>query len=336
MLLQSRRVRTESPRVHASVGCADAGCASLLEVRHLSRSFGSHQAVVDVSFKLERGEVLGLLGPNGAGKSTSMMMISGLLRPDRGEVVINGQVYNGRDPNLKREIGLVPQDLAIYPELNAIENLLFFGKLYGIQGRQLHSRCDEVLQRIGLTDSAQRASGNYSGGMKRRLNFGVALMHQPSILILDEPTVGIDPQSRSHLLECIRDQALSGVGVIYASHYMEEVQEICERVAIVDHGKVLACDSIPRLLEGLNTSLLIHVEGEGDVQGRLAGLAKLERATDGTAVIVVSGDCRDMGERLRSLLHHLMAARVKVARIETQQTNLERLFLQLTGYGLRD
>ncbi|MBS0205983.1 MAG: ABC transporter ATP-binding protein [Planctomycetes bacterium] len=310
--------------------------ATLLEIRHLARRFGSQQAVADVSLSVQPGEVLGLLGPNGAGKSTTMMMISGLLKPDSGEILINGQPYDGRDPALKRTLGLVPQDLAIYPELNAIENLQFFGRLYGLSTRQLKERSDEVLERIGLVDSAHRPSGSYSGGMKRRLNFGISLMHEPAILILDEPTVGVDPQSRSHLLECVRDQARSGVGVIYASHYMEEVQSICERVAIVDHGRVLACDQIPRLLEGLNTELMIHVTGEGDICNRLAGLARIEQSPDGNSVLVVSGACGDIGERLRSILHHLMAARVRVIRIETQQTNLERLFLQLTGYALRD
>lgn len=308
----------------------------LLQVRNLAKRFGTHQAVADVSFTLQSGEVLGLLGPNGAGKSTSMLMIAGLLKPDTGEVVIKGQNYTGRDPQLKRLLGLVPQDLAIYPELSATENLHFFGSLYGLSRQELKSRSDEVLERIGLTENARRPAGNYSGGMKRRLNFGVALMHRPSILILDEPTVGVDPQSRSHLLECIRDQARSGVGVIYASHYMEEVQSICERVAIVDHGRVLACDAVPRLLEGLAADLLIYVEGDGDVRGRLQGIAQLQTVPEGALVIVLSGTCSDMGERLRAILHHLMAARVRVVRIETQQTNLERLFLQLTGYGLRD
>jgi len=331
MLLRSRQTRTlslRSPVVHP--------CANLLEVRHLARRFGSFQAVSDVSLTLRPGEVLGLLGPNGAGKSTTMMMISGLLKPDSGEVIIDGTTYDGRNPRLKRMLGLVPQDLAIYPELNALENLQFFGRLYGLTRTELTSRCEEVLDRIGLTDSAHRPSGTYSGGMKRRLNFGIALMHQPSILILDEPTVGVDPQSRSHLLDCVRDQASSGVGIIYASHYMEEVQSICERVAIVDHGRVLACDSIPKLLEGLETDLKIHVDGDGDVSGRLSGLARIEPGTAGTSVITVSGACDDMGERMRSILHLLMTARVRVIRIESQQTNLERLFLQLTGYGLRD
>jgi len=331
MLVRSRRNRTEPIRATVS-----ACQANLLQVRNLSRRFGSHVAVADVSLTLQPGEVLGLLGPNGAGKSTSMMMIAGLLKPDSGEILINDQPYDGRDPDLKRHLGLVPQDLGIYPELNAIENLHFFGRLYGLQRDELNSRTDEVLQQIGLTDSAHRDSGNYSGGMKRRLNFGIALMHRPSILILDEPTVGVDPQSRSHLLDCVRSQAQAGVGVIYASHYMEEVQAICERVAIVDNGRVLACDHIPKLLEGLATELLLYVSGSGDIEGRLAGLAPMKMGTDGTHIIVLSGTCDEIGDRLRSILHHLMAARIKVERIETQQTNLERLFLQLTGYGLRD
>lgn len=331
MLVRSRRTRTEP--ICAAV---QVGPANLLEVRHLSRRFGSHVAVADVSFTLQAGEVLGLLGPNGAGKSTSMMMIAGLLKPDSGTISILNQQYDGRDHSLKRHLGLVPQDLGIYPELNAIENLHFFGQLYGLRGTDLKNRTEEVLQQIGLTDSAHRASGNYSGGMKRRLNFGIALMHRPSILILDEPTVGVDPQSRSHLLDCVRSQAEAGVGVIYASHYMEEVQAICERVAIVDNGRVLACDHIPKLLEGLATELLLYVTGEGDVEGRLAGLVQMRKGVDGTHIVVLTGNSDEIGDRLRSVLHHLMAARIRVMRIETQQTNLERLFLQLTGYGLRD
>ena len=331
MLVRTRRNRIEpvrSPVVHSR--------ANLLEVRHLAKRFGAHQAVVDIGFSLQSGEVLGLLGPNGAGKSTCMMMIAGLLRPDTGDVIINGRSFNGHDPQLKRMLGLVPQELAIYPDLSATENLQFFGRLYGLNRSELKSRCDDVLEQIGLTDSAHRPSGTYSGGMKRRLNFGIALIHQPSILILDEPTVGVDPQSRSHLLDCVREQARSGAAVIYASHYMEEVQAICERVAIVDHGKVLACDGRSSLLNGLATDLRIHIVGDGDVRGRLAGLVPFETGADGQHVVVLSGACSDIGGRLRSVLHHLMAARVRITHIESQQSNLERLFLHLTGYGLRD
>jgi ABC-2 type transport system ATP-binding protein len=309
---------------------------SLLEACHLNKRFGTHQAVADVSLALEPGEILGLLGPNGAGKSTTMSMIAGLLSPDAGEVRIDGQPYQGRDRKLKRRLGLVPQELAIYPDLNAIENLRFFGRLYGLSRTELRERCESALHCVGLTDSATRPSGTFSGGMKRRLNFGIALMHRPEILILDEPTVGIDPQSRSHLLDCIRDAAKSGVAVIYASHYMEEVQEICQRVAIIDRGRLLAYDAIPKLLEGLTSNLVIYVEDHGDVQSRLDGMATIETGSDGLAAVSVAGNADNLGERLRSILHHLLVARVKVVRVETQKTDLERLFLNLTGYALRD
>ena len=324
---------------------------SLLEARRLKKSYGSHVAVSDVSFSLHAGEVLGLLGPNGAGKSTTMMMLAGLLTPDEGEVLLGGLPFDGRNRDGRRRLGVVPQDFAIYPELNAVENLQFFGRLYGLHGRELTARCDEVLERIGLVESAKRASGGYSGGMKRRLNFGVALMHRPSVLILDEPTVGVDPQSRSHLLDCVRDQARSGVGVIYASHYMEEVQSICQRVAIVDHGRVLACDSISNLLQGLAADLILYVDDVSRATASVAGLARVGTGSDGLpALILSSGDAPrsgpadddivphrvDVGERLRTVLEHIHATGAKVLRVETQQTNLERLFLDLTGSRLRD
>jgi ABC-2 type transport system ATP-binding protein len=326
---------------------------SLLEARHLKKSYGRHLAVSDVSFALESGEVLGLLGPNGAGKSTTMMMLAGLLAPDEGRVLLDGLPFDGRNPEGRRRLGVVPQDFAIYPDLNAIENLQFFGRLYGLHGRELKSRCDEVLARIGLVESATRASGGYSGGMKRRLNFGIALMHRPSVLILDEPTVGVDPQSRSHLLDCVRDQSRSGVGVIYASHYMEEVQSVCQRVAIVDHGRVLACDSISNLLRGLAADLILYVDDPARAASSVNDLARLGTGSDGLPALILTThgataatvnsphnalpqSPADVGERLRTVLDRIHATGAKVLRVETQQTNLERLFLDLTGSRLRD
>lgn len=309
---------------------------SLLEARRLKKSYGGHPAVVDVSFSLNSGEVLGLLGPNGAGKSTTMMMMAGLLPPDEGEVILGGSRFDGHNREQRRLLGVVPQDFAIYPDLDAIENLRFFGRLYGLHGPELKARCDEVLERIGLTDSARRAAGGYSGGMKRRLNFGVALMHRPSVLILDEPTVGVDPQSRSHLLDCVRDQARNGVGVIYASHYMEEVQSICQRVAIIDHGKVLAYDAIPNLLTGLAADLILYVDDAAQAASAVEGLARIGMGSDAQTAIVLPGGQPDIGERLRIVLERVKNANVQVLRVETQQTNLERLFLELTGSRLRD
>ena len=339
------------------------GRMSLVEARHLQKSYGKHVAVKDVSFSLQRGEVLGLLGPNGAGKSTTMMMLAGLLAPTGGEVLLDGKKFDGRNHDQRRLLGVVPQEYAIYQELNAIDNLLFFGKLYGLKGKLLNARCDEVLDQIGLKESARRPSGTYSGGMKRRLNFGVALMHKPAILILDEPTVGVDPQSRSHLMDCIRRQAADGVGVIYASHYMEEVQSICQRVAIVDRGEVLANDSIPHLLAGIAADLYLYVNRTAGIANELGTMARVGVGSDGEPAVIVTGDTEsttgsvessplryglgtlapdetrqrpELAWRLQAVLYKLGTLGIHVLRVETQQSNLERLFLQLTGKRLRD
>ena len=331
------------------------------EVRHLKKCYGNHVAVKDVSFSIQPGEVVGLLGPNGAGKSTTMMMLAGLLTPTSGEVLLHGQKFDGRNREQRRLLGVVPQEYAIYQELNAVDNLSFFGKLYGLSGHKLKSRCDEVLEQIGLVESARRPSGTYSGGMKRRLNFGVALMHKPSILVLDEPTVGVDPQSRSHLLDCIRHQAEQGVGVVYASHYMEEVQSICQRVAIVDHGEVLANDTIQNLVGGKSADLYLYVDRTEGIVAELDGLAELGTGHDNEPVVILPGEFSapqqkkeslalqyglgklnrkdvppELSWRLQLVLFKLGTLGIRVHRIETQQSNLERLFLQLTGKRLRD
>ncbi|MBI1346878.1 ATP-binding cassette domain-containing protein [bacterium] len=307
----------------------------LLEVRHLKKSYGSHLAVADVSFELSGGEVLGLLGPNGAGKSTTMLMIAGLLTPDAGEVLVDGEVFNPQDPIQRQSLGVVPQELALYPELNAWENLRFFGKLYGIRGNLLEERCQHLLEQVGLIEAGKRAAREYSGGMKRRLNFAIALIHGPRIVILDEPTVGVDPQSRSHLMDCIRAVAADGVGVIYASHYMEEVEALCQRVAIIDHGRMLAFDKIDTLLSGMSADLHLTVTGP-KLNGQLTDLANIVHPQEGEQTVIIPASSGDRGEVLREVLTRLDKAGVHVDRIETQQTNLERLFLQLTGHRLRD
>jgi ABC-2 type transport system ATP-binding protein len=306
-----------------------------LEVRHLRKSYGTHLAVADVSFDVAPGEILGLLGPNGAGKSTTMAMIAGLLKPDQGDVLLDGYPFDPRQLSCRREIGLAPQDLAIYPDLSAQANLEFFARLYGLRSKLLRDRVHEVLQAIGLVEQAQRPSREFSGGMKRRLNLGVALIHAPRLLILDEPTVGVDPQSRAHLLDCIRDVAGQGVAVIYASHYMEEVQSLCQRVAIVDRGKVLALERIDTLLQGLAADLHLQVATD-HLNGEVSDLATVVHGHDGGLSLVIDGRRSDRTEVLQQLLQRLQSRGIPVQRIETQQSNLERLFLQLTGRGLRD
>jgi len=335
----------------------------LVEVRNLRKDYGNHLAVKDVSFSVGRGEVLGLLGPNGAGKSTTMFMLAGLLRPTSGQVFLNGEKFDGRNLEQRRLFGIVPQEYAIYEELTALANLMFFGRLYGLRGKTLKDRCDDVLHQIGLTESARRLAGQFSGGMKRRLNFGIALMHKPEILILDEPTLGVDPQSRSHLMDCIRRQTAEGGSVIYASHYMEEVQAICQRAVILDQGQVIANDSIHNLLAGLAADLYLYVDHTTGIANQLGDVARVGRGSNDEPIVVVSGngqlgqnhlesiphrndfevfamdssaEAPDLGWRLRSTLFKLKKLGIRVLSVETQQSNLEGLFLQLTGKRLRD
>ena len=314
---------------------------SLLEVVNLRKSYGTHVAVDGLSFTVEAGEVFGLLGPNGAGKSTTMMILAGLRSADSGSVTIAGYSFDSGRDELKRILGVVPQDLAIYPDLTARENLAFFGKLYGLRGSTLRGRIDQILAEIGLTQSANNYGRTFSGGMKRRLNFGVALLHQPKFVILDEPTVGVDPQSRSHLLDCVRRLSSEGVGLIYASHYREEVEALCHRVAIIDKGKLLTCGSLDRLLNDSRADLHLRVRGQKAKLGpRLVGLAEVEIEGETEVQIVMHRDRRDssfaINDRLILVLEILKQAGAEILSMETQEHNLERLFLELTGRRLRD
>jgi ABC-2 type transport system ATP-binding protein len=235
---------------------------TLLEVSHLCKSFGGTVAVDDLSFQVEAGEIFGLVGPNGAGKSTTMMILAGIRRADSGTVSIAGRSAGQGDRAVQMMLGVVPQDLAIYSDLTARENLNFFGQIYDVGGAELEWRIERVLGQVGLESHADQFVRTFSGGMKRRLNLGVALIHEPQLLILDEPTVGIDPQSRSHILDCVRQLADDGVGVIYASHYMEEVEAICRRVAIIDQGKLLALGTLDELIGNRNLeSLFLELTG---------------------------------------------------------------------------
>lgn len=314
---------------------------AILEVRNLRKTYGDLVAVADVSFTANPGEVYGLLGPNGAGKSTTMMMVCGLLRPDSGTILLDGGEMGPDRRDLKRLIGMVPQDLAIYPELTARENLRFFAKFYGLRDKHLGSRIDDALERTGLTGRADDRAETYSGGMKRRLNFGCALLHEPKLLILDEPTVGVDPQSRSHLLDSVRQLASEGMAVIYASHYMEEVEDICQRVAIIDHGKVVAEDTLDALLGRLTNKIRLRVRGNGiTVPERFRKVATVEAVGEGRTVIDIDHGKLDasttLNETLAALLTDIRSDGATLETIETDEPNLERLFLELTGSRLRD
>jgi linearmycin/streptolysin S transport system ATP-binding protein len=224
---------------------------SVLEVHHLRKSFGSLVAVDDVSLTVEAGTLVGLLGPNGAGKTTTVSMVSGLVTPDRGEVRVAGQKLAGDTDPLKRRIGLVPQDLALYDELSALANLQFFGALFNLSASALARAIGSALELVGLSDRAKDLVKTYSGGMKRRLNLAAGLLHDPDILLLDEPTVGVDPQSRNAIFDNLEELKRRGKALLYTTHYMEEVERLADRIVIVDHGRVIADDT----LQGLHRRL---------------------------------------------------------------------------------
>lgn len=317
---------------------------SLLEVSDLRRVFGSFTAVDGVSFHVEAGEVFGLLGPNGAGKSTTMMMLCGLIPATSGQATLDGHNVFAASHAARQALGVVPQDLAIYPDLSAEENLRFFGSLYDLKGDLLSQRVNEALEQVGLSGRRQDAARTFSGGMKRRLNFAAAVLHRPRLLILDEPTVGVDPQSRNHLLDCVRQLQQQGTSVIYASHYMEEVEAICSRVAVMDHGKILTCDTLSGLMAEVPQEIELLVPAGTSVETiTLPEQATMRRTDEGVSIRFSTqpssdGSKADFGlnDSIAGLLTQLSSQRIPLLQIRTHESSLERLFLQLTGTSLRD
>ena len=235
---------------------------NILTVQGLKKSFGKFEAVKGVSFSIEKGESFSLLGPNGAGKSTIINMMTGLYPPTSGEIHIKGIDVIKNSKQAQKMIGVVPQEIALYETLSARENLKFWGRMYDLSGKNLDKSVDEVLEMIGLTDRAKDKVSTFSGGMKRRVNIGAAILHQPEVLIMDEPTVGIDPQSRNHILETVKRLNNEGMTIIYTSHYMEEVEYLCERIGIIDHGELIACGTLKELREtiGDRSRILVSME----------------------------------------------------------------------------
>jgi ABC-2 type transport system ATP-binding protein len=310
---------------------------NVLEARDLEKRFGDLQAVAGVSFHIAPGETYGLLGPNGAGKTTSISMIAGLLEPDRGQVLIQGDAVTPKSIAPKAKMGLVPQDLAIYPDLTAAENMAFFGRLYGMSGTSLKSRVAQVLEVVGLTDRSDDVTKEFSGGMKRRLNIGIGLLHSPQLLILDEPTVGVDPQSRNAILESVEQLSSEGMAVLYTTHYMEEAERLCDRVGIIDQGKIMAEGTRRELVQMVGQKDRVSLSGNGpipEVVRVLAGTEGVSEATsdeNGIALLV-----EDAGARLTSILSTATGAGLTVTGVEIKEPNLEAVFLHLTGKALRD
>jgi ABC-2 type transport system ATP-binding protein len=307
----------------------------LLKVIDLHKRYGATVALDGITFQVDEGEMFGLLGPNGAGKTTLLSILSCLLEATAGEARILGREVVANDPELRRQIGIVPQELALYSELTGRENLAFFGGLYGVSGKALAQRCDEVLEAVGLSDRAGDRVDTYSGGMKRRLNLGVALVHQPKLLMLDEPTTGVDPQSRNHIFEEVRRINAAGVTVVYTSHYMEEVQTLCRRIGIIDHGRLIACATLPELLkrfEGLIELRVRPITPALRTQvAAVPGVRLSER--DGDTLVLQCADVKGTLVRVVGLLNE---NNIELVGMETEEPNLERVFLHLTGHALRD
>jgi ABC-2 type transport system ATP-binding protein len=306
----------------------------MLEVTDLTKDYGKVRALDGVSFRVEEGEMFGLLGPNGAGKTTLLSIVCGLLPATAGTVRLRGRPLSAGG-DLRRLFGIVPQELAVYGDLTARENLHFFGELYGLNGRDLDRRVDEVLAAVGLSANAGQRAHTYSGGMKRRLNLGAGMVHAPRLLLLDEPTVGVDPQSRNHIFEEVRRLNAQGVTVVYTSHYMEEVQALCRRVGIIDRGRLVACDDLPNLLALQQGQIRLRVaEVPPELPARLAELPEVRVTTPGERELLL--ECRDVKGTLVRLVAVLGALGVEMTGLETEEPSLEGVFLHLTGKALRD
>jgi len=308
-----------------------------IEVTHLKKSFGEFQAVQDASIAVAKGEVLGLLGPNGAGKSTTISMLSGLLEPSGGEASIMGFSVTKEPERAKNSLGVVPQDIALYPDLSARENLNFWGKMYGLRAATLKSRVNETLEIIGLADRQKDRVGTFSGGMKRRVNIGAALLHHPDVVIMDEPTVGIDPQSRRHILDNVKQLNQKGMTVLYTTHYMEEAAELSHHIAIMDKGKVIAYGTHDELIKlvGGQTRIDLALNTEGDrvlpKWKSLDGVKQID-SLDGKITVLVD----DSNRVLPRLFGAISNTETRITSVDIQEPNLETVFLHLTGRALRD
>jgi ABC-2 type transport system ATP-binding protein len=333
----------------------------ILEVADVRKRYGKTVALDGVSFGVNEGEMFGLLGPNGAGKTTLISILCGLTDADGGAVRLFGKPFRRSDVESRRLVGIGTQDLSIYPDLTARENLRFFGKLYGLGGGDLEQRSAELLTAVGLTDRANDRSGTFSGGMKRRLNLAVAVVHRPRLLFLDEPTTGVDPQSRNNIFQQVKALNGAGMTVIYTSHYMEEVQKLCRRIAILESGKLLACDTLPQLLKRLDATIRLTTSATPALAEQFAALPGVKRVNltpqppslrgkgeqEGTSPSPQRGGVgegfstvelvvEDLPSAVARVATACAAAGVELTTLTTREPTLERVFLHLTGRELRD
>jgi len=308
-----------------------------IEVKKLHKAFGDLKAVDGVSFEVQQGEIFSLLGPNGAGKTTTISMLSCLLRPDEGDALVMGHSIKDDQMGVKSVLGVVPQEIALYEDLSARENLTFWGKMYGLRGTALRTRVDEVLEIIGLIERSKDRVGKYSGGMKRRVNIGVALLHKPKVIYMDEPTVGIDPQSRRNILDSVVALKDQGMTVLYTTHYMEEAQELSDHIAIMDTGKLIAFGTNAELIKIVGQmdriTLTVNTEGRRVAEAwKAVKGVKNVLSEDGTLIVLAD----DSNQVLPRLFEAATAQSTRIMSVDIQEPNLEAVFLHLTGKELRD
>jgi ABC-2 type transport system ATP-binding protein len=325
----------------------------ILEAQNLVKKYDHLVAVDDITFSIGEGEIFGLLGPNGAGKSTTISMLTGLFPPDSGAITIVGCDAVAEIEKVKPFIGVVPQDLALYPTLTGRENLRFFGEMYGLSGTRLNERMSTVLDIVAMTERANDRVRSYSGGMKRRINLAVGLVHNPRLLFLDEPTVGVDPQSRNHIFESVeRLNREQGVSILYTTHYMEEAERLCHRIAIIDHGKIIALDT-PRNLVAMLGGGLIKVglaQFDEDLRQQIVALSQVRAVSLAPQPVssvdqpvgpaaprqVVQIEARKVNEALLQIIQLFSQLKIDILSLETLEPNLESVFLYLTGKSLRE
>jgi ABC-2 type transport system ATP-binding protein len=311
---------------------------SIVSIKEVTKNFGDLTAVDKMTLNIEEGEIFGLLGPNGAGKSTAINMITSLLFSDKGKITVLDKDVRKDALTTKRNIGIVPQEIAIYEELTSLENIKFFASLYGLKGKELETAAMEALEFTGLSDKAKDYPKNFSGGMKRRLNIACAIAHKPKLIIMDEPTVGIDPQSRNHILQSVKKLNELGSTIIYTSHYMEEVEAICTRIAIMDHGKVIALGTGEELKNLINDRNIVWISVGDSISKiseeklrEISGVSDIEIEED----IVKISSAREVSN-LDSIIHYFISNRFSIKSVESKSPDLETVFLSLTGRRLRD
>jgi ABC-2 type transport system ATP-binding protein len=309
----------------------------MIKVRSISKSFGNIEAVKNVSFTIDKGEIFGILGPNGAGKSTIVNILNTLVRPDKGDVIIDGINIRDDGDTIKLIMGVVPQEIALYEELSAYENLMFWGGLYDIPKPELKANVNNTLEIVDLVNRKDDRIKTFSGGMKRRINIACALLHNPSILVLDEPTVGVDPQNRNHIFEVIERLNNEGMTMIYTTHYMEEAERFCDKIAIIDVGGIIAQGTLKELRKISDVKDLITVklaDSDNEIISRITSTNALFRFDSLSDTLKV--ECASISRDISVIINHIQSSGGVIERIYTQGTNLESIYLKLTGKELRD